>query len=95
MNLFFVAKISNPIFYRRFADDTAAIFNNFQYFKHRLENSSILKFTHESMTNNIFLFLDVKFVDEFRNFNMSVYVKPTDKDCTQTTILISPMQAKN
>ena len=77
------ARVSNPVFYQRYVDDILAIFSNqrhIAYLKLRLENSSVLKFTHESMENNVFHFLDVKLViDESDHFDTSVYIKPTDK----------------
>ena len=78
-----VNRISNPAFYRRYVDDILAIFpsrRHIAHFKRRLKNASFLKFTHESMNNNVFHFLDFKFViDELGRFNTSVYIRPTDK----------------
>ena len=40
----------------------------------------MLKFKHESMTDNTFHFLDVKLtIDDMGNITTSVYTKPTDK----------------
>ena len=78
-----VDKISNVVFYQRYVDDILAVFSNrrhIAHFKRRFRNAFILKFTHESMDNNVIHFLDLKFViDEFGQFNTSVYIKPTDK----------------
>ena len=54
-------RVSNPVFYRLYVDDILAVFTTERHvnlFKRRLEHSSVLKFTHESMTDNTFHFLD-------------------------------------
>lgn len=74
--------ISNPLFFVRYVDDILAIFkskSHVNYFIRRLHNNSVLKFTTELMDGNCFNFLDVKLTLENRNFNTSVYIKPTDK----------------
>ena len=49
------------------------------------------RFTHESMDNNVFHFLDLKFViDKLGQFNTSVYIKPTDKGLYRNYIFYIP-----
>ena len=76
-------KISNPIMYVRYVDDTLCIFKNkshVHHFKSRLQRASKLNFTHESMQNGQFNFLDVSLtLLPNGKFNTAVYIKPTDK----------------
>ena len=64
-------------------DDILAVFTTDRHvnlFKRRLEHSSVLKFTHESMTDNTFHSSDVKLtIDDMGNITTSVYIKPNDK----------------
>ena len=76
-------KVSNPVFYVRYVDDTLAIFNSNNHVRHfinRLKANSVLNFTFDKMTDNCFNFLDIKLSKQADGkFATSVFIKPTDK----------------
>ena len=76
-------KISNPIKYFRYVDDTFCVFrksNHVRFFMQRLKNNSILNFTYELMTDNKINFLDLSLVLKTDGkFETSVHIKPTDR----------------
>ena len=76
-------RVSNPIKYHRYVDDTICIFetkNHLHHFVNRLKRNSVLNFTHEIMEGTTFHFLDVFLsLQPDGHFDTSVYVKPTDK----------------
>jgi len=76
-------KISNPWYYKRYVDDIIAIFHHkshVNWFKIRLARNSVLSFTHEEMSGDLFHFLDIELqLMNNGKFNTSVYIKPTDK----------------
>ena len=69
--------------YLRYVDDTICIFRtkmHTHHFVRRLKNNSVLNFTHETMEEGKFQFLDVSLSQRPDGaFNTSVYIKPTDK----------------
>ena len=73
----------NPSLYLRYVDDIFTIFDSesdIARFVNNLQNSSVLKFTTETMKSNTFNFLDVKLtVDKSGCINTGVFIKPTDK----------------
>ena len=74
-------KISNPIFYVRYVDDILTVFrsnNHLSHFKRRLISNSILNFTHETMLDDNFHFLDVNTHLSNNRITTSVYIKPTN-----------------
>ena len=75
-------KISNPLHYFRYVDDTFVIFNSpshVHHFKRRLESNSKLNFTHEKMVDSTFHFLDLSMrIGSDGSLHTSVYIKPTD-----------------
>ena len=75
-------RTSNPLFYVRYVDDILTVFQDsrhINYFIRRLQNHSVLTFTHETMSGNQFHFLDVKFTVNRNSIQTSVYIKPTDR----------------
>ena len=74
-------KISNPIFYVRYVDDILTVFrsnNHLSHFKRRLISNSVLNFTHETMVDDNFHFLDVNMHLSNNRITTSVYIKPTN-----------------
>ena len=92
-------KISNPIKYLRYVDDTICIFNSRSHISHfirRLTKNSVLNFTYEVMCNDTFNFLDVMLNQRADgSFDTSVYVKPTDKGLYANYSSHIPAQYKN
>ena len=82
-NLLGEDKLSNPVKYLRYVDDTICIFKS----KHlipctirRLKSNSVLNFTHEIINSDSFNFLDVSLkLRPDRSFDTLVYIKPTNK----------------
>ena len=76
-------RVSNPVKYFRYVDDCFVVFNSanhIRYLIQRLRNRSVLSFTHETMENNKFNFLDIQMsVKQDGSIETSVYLKPTDK----------------
>ena len=74
-------RVSNPVFYVRYVDDTLAIFdsnNHVRHFINRLKANSVLNFTFDKMTDNCFNFLDIKLSKQpGGKFATSVFIKPT------------------
>ena len=75
-------RVSNPVKYLRYVDDTLVIFNSrnhARYFIQRLKNNSVLKFTKEEMVGSKFHFLDVNMdIGSDGCIQTSVFIKPTD-----------------
>ena len=74
-------KISNPIFYVRYVDDILTVFrsnNHLSHFKCRLISNSVLNFTHETMVDDNFHFLDVNMHLSNNRITTSIYIKPTN-----------------
>ena len=71
-------RVYNHVFYRRYVDDILVVFTTDRHvnlFRRRLEHSTVLKFTHESMTENTFNFLDFKLtITDMSNIATSVYI---------------------
>ena len=91
-------KISNPIMYMRYVDDTICIFKNrghIHHFVRRLKTNSVLDFTHEIMNGDHFNFLDVNLkLRDDGSFDTSVFIKPTDKGLYANYNSHIPMQYK-
>ena len=92
-------KISNPVKYLRYVDDTICIFkskNHIHHFIRRLTNNSELKFTYELMDGDTFHFLDVSL--KLRSdgcFDTSVFIKPTDNGLYTNYSSLVPQQYKH
>ena len=76
-------RVSYPVFYVGYVDDTLAIINSnnhVQNFINRLKANSVLNFTFDKMNDNCFNFLDIKLLKQpDGKFATSVFIKPTDK----------------
>ena len=87
-------RVSNPVFYVRYVDDTLAIFNSNNHVRHfinRLKANSVLNFTFDKMTDNCFNFLDIKLSKQpDGKFATSVFIKPTDKGVYMNYNAFSP-----
>ena len=92
-------KISNPIKYLRYVDDIICVFksrSHIHHFSGRLTRSSVLKFTNELMTGDVFNFLDVSLkLRPDGGFDTSVFIKPTDKGLYCNYSSHVPTQYKN
>ena len=87
-------RVSNPVFYVRYVDDTLAIFNSNNHVRHfinRLKANSVLNFTFDKMTDNCFNFLYIKLSKQLDGkFATSVFIKPTDKGVYMNYNAFSP-----